>query len=217
MRVLGQAVTRIEPSQARRLSEIGKIYCGDEFSINAGTYELHIRRNIDTTIDIILKQYPESSGGAHELFWKKFSIAFDELAAEIATDDDPGAMVAISRLGELKSILTSGGRRGTWLSAIRNEINYQHAHGVWFPLDVAKKDKKYISTLSYRCSSSLRLDYDAVKNPLIAFSAGSLFLASLNIEASEQLISRADAERAPFGRAWKKFGELCKAPRNSRD
>lgn len=48
---------------------------------------------------------------------------------------------AIDLVSSLKSSLTkSGAAKGNWPSMIRNRINYQHSHGVWYPYKGAVHD-----------------------------------------------------------------------------
>lgn len=67
MRALGQSVVRLEPPQAKKLTEIGRFYCGNNFAVTAGTFDLRISQNADRTVDASLARMDET-GGAHSIF-----------------------------------------------------------------------------------------------------------------------------------------------------
>ena len=47
MRAVGQAIVRVEPRQAKRLTEIGQLFCGNPFSVSPGNYELRTEQASD--------------------------------------------------------------------------------------------------------------------------------------------------------------------------
>ena len=47
MRAVGQAIVRVEPRQAKRLTEIGQLFCGNSFSVSPGNYELRTEQASD--------------------------------------------------------------------------------------------------------------------------------------------------------------------------
>jgi hypothetical protein len=40
-----------------------------------------------------------------------------------------------------------GATAGTWLSQMRNRINYQHEFGVWFPFGASQSEVSYVGDL----------------------------------------------------------------------
>jgi len=206
MRALGQAIVRVEPRQAKRLTEIGQLFCGDSFSVSPGNYELRTEQAADRSFVVTLKKAAEG-GGAHEVFWKRFNAFLGELATDVAADKEPNANLVIAKIEELQSLLSSKGlNNGSWLSSMRNEINYQHQYGVWFPFDVNERDADHVAQIKFRDSSAIRLDYNARKQPIQAFCSGSAFLSALSFEVSEQLAVRSNNNRAAFIRKWQRLG-----------
>jgi len=101
------------------------------------------------------------------LFWHVF-CAFLASSSDIANRDDPDATIAIAFIEEIRTVLLSCGfNQGNWLSAMRNEITYQHLHGVWFPVNASKKDKEFIKIFSKKNLSLTRLDFDPKKTSLM--------------------------------------------------
>lgn len=207
LRAVGQSVVRLEPAQAKKLTEIGRMYCGNQFIVTAGTFDLRITQNADRSVDVSLKRLDET-GGAHSIFWRRFYSFLNEMISDIAKVNDPDAPSVIAKLQELQSLLTSKGSSatGTWLSAIRNQINYQHEYGVWFPFGASDPDVRYAARIGYPNVGNTRLDFDAKKEPLRAFCAGNLFIAGLSSDLSTRLASQATKRSAPFVRNWQRLG-----------
>jgi hypothetical protein len=188
------------------LTEIGQLFCGDSFSVSPGNYELRTEQASDRSFAVTLKKAAEG-GGAHEIFWKRFNAFLSELANDVAADREPEANLVIAKIEELQALLSSKGlSNGSWLSSMRNEINYQHQYGVWFPFDVDERDADHVAQIKFSDPSTIRLYYNARKQPIQAFCSGSTFLAALSFEVSEQLAARSNNSRAAFIRKWQRLG-----------
>jgi hypothetical protein len=134
LRAVGQSVIRLESPQTKKLTEIGRVYCGQHFSLSSGTFDLRISQNEDRSVDASLTRMDES-GGAHSIFWRRFYAFLGEIILDVSKLDNDESATTIVRLQDLRTLLTSRGAstNGTWLSTARNQINYQHQFGVWFP------------------------------------------------------------------------------------
>lgn len=206
LRALGQSVIRLEPPQSRKLTDIGKLYCGPSFSVSSGTFDLRIIQNSDRTIDVTLNRMDES-GGAHSVFWRRFKSFLTEMTTGISDANEPEANFVITRLQDLQSLLTARGASagGTWLSTARNLINYQHEFGVWFPFGAAEDDVKHASNIGYLDIATARLDFDTKKQPLRALCAGSLFIAALNSDLATRLVAQSTKHSAHFAQNWRRL------------
>ena len=205
LRALGRGVIRVEPPQAKRLTALGKIFCGDDFIFTTGTYEINLRQNIGGIHDLTLQKAPDG-GGAHEVFWRVFKRVLLEIAQDVIRDADPDSTLVVGRIGDIMSLCSSRGMNsGTWLSAVRNEINYQHKYGVWFPVSASKAEDKLVKKFSYSDTSALRLDSNADRDPIISFFAGSVFLASASHELCEQLQTISGKSSKRFSGIWRRL------------
>lgn len=77
-----------------------------------------------------------AQGGSHEVLWKYFTNAMLDFSNRILATHGASAnqQQAAAKIGELCASLKHNGKNaGTWLSHIRNIINYKHELGVWFP------------------------------------------------------------------------------------
>jgi hypothetical protein len=78
LRSVGQSVVRLESPQSKKLTDIGRLYCGDQFSVGAGTFDLRISQNPDRTVDVSLTRMDET-GGAHRFFGDAFMLSWVKL------------------------------------------------------------------------------------------------------------------------------------------
>lgn len=204
LRALGQGVIRLEPSQTNLLTAFGQIQ-DPSFFAKSGTYHYRLRQNSDRSIGIVLSRLAET-GGAHESFWRKFNAYLTEMSNEVALNNEPEASAIISRLAELQALLTRAGSfPGSWLSNVRNQINYQHLLGVWFPYSAAQRDVNYASEIGYQPVSTSRLDYDYRKETIKAFGSGSLFIAALSFELANSLVGAGTRRNTRFARNWQRL------------
>lgn len=76
------------------------------------------------------------NGGTHEGFWKVFNARLKELTDNVligSTLPDADAQRVWEQLTSVGDSLTGNGANTSWLSELRNSIQYRQEHGVWFP------------------------------------------------------------------------------------
>jgi hypothetical protein len=195
MRATGRAVLRLENSQALRISQIGSFYLPD-FKISTGTYKWALVQNPDLTIDGQMRRLPEG-GGAHDQFWKTFYEFLGSISDEVVRNKEPEATAATAEASDLRDILSSNGfSGGTWLSAVRNQLTYQHRYGAWFPFQRSDAETvEYMRRSEIKDSGSIRRDHNVSKHPLLAFAAGCQLITSLSCEIAEGLCQRSGNTR----------------------
>jgi hypothetical protein len=153
-----------------------------------------------------LKLYPvPSGGGSHDEFWRYFCRYLSLFGNELLAANSPLAQLAVARLSEIQQLIMAPGGKGVWVSFMRNEINYQHKFGVWFPFKLATgADFRRRSLLLQRHTGS-NLAIDVRKDPLLAFNAASIFLAALNFEFATLLKARAGSGAKRFSSEWNRL------------
>jgi hypothetical protein len=205
MRAAGQAIIRLESLQTGPLTTLVQIASGSPITITPGTFHLRLIQNPDLTIDVILDSMDET-GGAHAVFWRAFCQLFlSDVNATVAAAGLPDANEVISKLGDLQELLRGkGSSAGTWLSQIRNRINYQHEYGVWFPFGVSRTEIRQVNSLDLRSLPNARLDFDHNKQTIQAFWAGCLFIARLSYDLSEILATQTTSKYS-FVRNWRRL------------
>jgi hypothetical protein len=121
-------------------------------------------------------------GGVHIQFWVGFLKFLDAIEKEIATgpliSDDKRA--ARKELIELREVLTRTNRpNGSWLSEVRNAVNYRFEKGVWFPYvnsDVGGNDLRALLRNGVRGTAWLQHAGDKVSDCSRLVSASSVLL-----------------------------------------
>lgn len=75
-------------------------------------------------------------GGVHIQFWAGFQRFLDAVASELKSSPLPTTdkKVAKKEIQDLRDALTRSNRpNGSWLSEVRNAVNYRFEGGVWYP------------------------------------------------------------------------------------
>ena len=202
MRATGKGVIRLEPKNASNLADLSALFM-TKISVTAGTYLFEIIQLEDRTLNIAFKKLT-GSGGAHDQFWRQFYIFLTKLSEEVAAADETGAATVIAQISDLQSILSANGMTGgTWLSTVRNQINYQHQFSAWFPYTPSNQEAFTTKLMNPKISAAIRNDYSPGKNPLNAFNATCRLISEINREVALE-IGRRETKRR-FGRLLKRI------------
>lgn len=201
LRAIGRGIIYIEAAVAGTLSEIGQIFCGEDFQVRAGNFAMSIQQDVSGQLIVTLTRLP-SDRGAHQQFWRRFKLDLSAIVEEVSLLNEPEENLVVARTAELQALLDGQGLAGTWLSAMRNQVNYQQQHRVWFPFGAPQRDVTYVASIGYKSSETARLDYDPVGQPVQAFAAASLYLAAICYEVSDQLIRGSVARGGVLRSRW---------------
>lgn len=134
LRFLGLSLTQLEATTISTVQRIASLY-GTLNSINIenGYYLIDYSGN---PLDLNCKKIDvKGDGGSHVTLWKLFGDKMKELSMNFLANYDNSEVQAIClKLDELVDNLDYvGSNNHSWLSRIRNDINYKHSHGVWHP------------------------------------------------------------------------------------
>ncbi len=140
LRIFGQACSQLENDHVDRVLEIARAtqLDGGVTSIENGFYFSSISNN-----EIIFKKLKDS----HADTWSSFSGLLTWLIDNVSSTTGLGAHKtdAVTLVSNIKmAIHKSGASRGNWPSQVRNKVNYQHSHGVWYPYKGAIHDQKAV-------------------------------------------------------------------------
>jgi hypothetical protein len=88
------------------------------------------------------------SGGAHESFWEIFGSKIDALSEGVLKGQllRADAQSVFNQLEGSRKILRRKGSYN-WLSVVRNDLQYRHQFGVWFPTQLKPRDRDSLSRL----------------------------------------------------------------------
>ncbi len=210
MRGLGQGIVKLERQQTDLLNGIIQISIGSPVVLKPGMYrfELEINELGQPRLNL---QVHQAKSGVHDSFWCAFSACLDSLAEKIVSRNLPDAADFVGGISELRPYLApSAYGRGAWVSSIRNQVNYQHAYGVWFPRKKQEAIFKKLTAVKKSSSNAVRLDLALSPDPIPALIAASELLSNLNFEQADFLARRSTKART-FGQKWRQFNELCVA------
>lgn len=140
LRISGQSVTMISPQTASKLNIIGGQYFGISPGVTTGLHLVRVDPHNRSRVSI--RKIGGGGGGSHEEMWKLFLDLVMELEGQLilTQGQSQDALHAVQTLTDLrKQLCRRGKNNGSWLSSVRNDLNYRHDHGVWYPYKVTSK------------------------------------------------------------------------------
>lgn len=133
LRTFGISLTQFESSHIGQVQRIANIYGMDHGqTLKAGFYAC----SYDSATRKLKCIHEGKNGGSHEVMWKFFTNTMLSFSNDILSSNGltQNQQRAAAKLSELCNCLKhNGSNAGTWLSIIRNQTNYKHEHGIWFP------------------------------------------------------------------------------------
>jgi hypothetical protein len=147
IRMLGESCSFLERAHTSRISSLGAAMGKTpNFRIERGLY--HCKLNSGATAIKYVKA-GGTTGGAHESFWKIFESRIHDLAESVLIGDliPTEAQRVFVQFQSFEQALKIGARTYGALSALRNDLQYRHLFGVWFPVQLRKRDREKLSRL----------------------------------------------------------------------
>ncbi len=142
-------------------------------------------------------------GGAHEAFWEILDQFFSEVTEQTLTGNlgRSDALAVYGKLEALRSIYRKGAG-ASWLSAIRNEIQYRHARDVWQPATISRDARSNLSRLASQwVRDPMNIDVEVTPGgDLGAFTAACAFTAALCRVVLARVADRSSAGANSFAR-----------------
>lgn len=156
LRLWGRFPTYFRTSDLLKLRETCASYSiSPPFKLQTGQFLLKA--------DIAQSQLTISSdnggGGTHEAVWREFNKALTELLAQVkkapylTVDKD----MIICDIASIQSVSSKASSNTSWLSFMRNEIQYRQGEGVWYPYKNKDKTALLQSKIIEICEGSLDL------------------------------------------------------------
>lgn len=152
------------------------------------------------------KQTKGLVGGAHESFWAFFGDKLYRLSADIAAGplDRRDAQDVIVQIDGLRTLIRPQ-RSHTWLSVVRNEVQYRYQYGVWFPAEHKKAQRAALARLAAQWTRDpMKLNLSASAADLDSFVAASAFI----IAACRAMLIRISERSTARSRAFVNFGPM---------
>jgi hypothetical protein len=101
----------------------------------SGSYLVRVK----PSATVVMLERIDAGEGSHAGLWSAFFEFINDIANQrLASGGASAGLLEVSgKLIELRAALTNSGSnaRGTWLSHVRNRVNYHLAFGAWHPYD----------------------------------------------------------------------------------
>jgi hypothetical protein len=208
LKAVGQFVTRLENKTTDIIQKEALIYYPS--SVKPYASEYHVTYDIGSK-RLSFKQLDKSKGGGyHERFWYIFN-EFIDIGLESPLKSQTIYQDEILFVQSLKDNVNKNGAP-TWLSAMRNHINYHLPMDLWFPYDNKHKRNFYENIIrsSNKTKSSLSDYQDLNSNSeLIKFNCTCYGIVDLMIHIIEGYFSmssiKGNSKKATFDRLLKLY------------
>lgn len=147
LRMCGNACFQLEAKQKARIDKVA-----DSFGllapggIETGFYVAHFDA---ASAEITLRKSAADKKGSHGVLWETFSSELrrfsNSMIGTSALYNKPALFIS-----DLADSLCQKGLNGTWLSNVRNAVNYRHEFGAWFPYkNLAVERKELLAIVAH--------------------------------------------------------------------
>ena len=206
LRAFGSSCSYVD---GRRASALRRVAVAHSISqpINGGLYvtTLHGAGSV-----LRMKSINGALGGTHDRFWGVFLGRLKDLEVGVMSGPLPSAdaqsvFMALTRLRDLLSDGQGSGGNGSWLSSVRNAVQYRHSLDVWFPSSVSVRDRKSLANIAEGWGGNpMQINLETAPcGDLGKFLTGCTFLVAL----CRALLKRI-GERCSSGRSFVHFGPM---------
>lgn len=203
-RMLGVSYTRFEQKHCNAIWKIANLFAQSAGNppppkLSGGLYKCEI---LSTKKAVACSLLGDNGGGSHEIFWASFQSLMKSssdalLVSKIGVPENN--LAAAEAIDVLWTVMNIRGKQGAWLSVMRNEINYQHALGCWYPYSNPSEKSSYTVDRAKQWLADVPNIGLAVGGADIQrFQGAALFLVSLCREMAIDMASRAPAGGSSF-------------------
>jgi hypothetical protein len=193
LRLLGLSLSQLDAPVISKVKNVANLYGFlNGINVENGYYLLNFS-NPDLALRC-KKINVNQDGGSHVALWKIFGNKMRELSLDmLANNTDVGIQDICRKLDELVANLDYvGAPNHSWLSKMRNELNYKHYYGVWHPYTLPKDQLEKIK----REHNLWRNDVLQIElrnytgKELLRFSSTCLFIIGLANKLCEDMSKR---------------------------
>lgn len=201
LRLLGRSCSYLETRHVQRIRQLADALGNTPpFVIGAGLYSCQFDAG-QTGFTMIHAR--GRVGGAHETFWEIFDgflgeITEEVLLARIAPSDARNVFLKLESLRKI----TKRGAGASWLSSVRNEIQYNHIRGVWWPQSVNRTTRGILSRAAEQWSRDpMEIDVESPPGAEMgSFVMACAFLTALCREVLKRVADRSSEGANSFAR-----------------
>ncbi|WP_434132782.1 hypothetical protein [Enterobacter cloacae] len=191
LRIFGYAVIQLEKGQSDKLGNALKYHAiPPKSSIGDGLHLVILHKDL-TSFSI-----QKLNNGSHEDTWLVLSELLTKISTDFLIDKNPVSIQKkqdlFGKIDTLVKIMKSHPchHRANWLSRLRNEINYQHKHGTWYPHEKSKNFRDNVfNNLNSWCKEP-RIQLNEKAHQLDKYTQACTFLVSLTRELIYDILDR---------------------------
>lgn len=180
LRIFGSAAIQIESSQKTKLISSFQYSAQQPLPHEQIKSGLHIfNLSNSQTNHFSIRILPN---GTHEDTWRAFSNLLTELDQKLLTNSSIPTIVrneASRQISDLKTILSTDGHSENWLSFVRNEVNYKHSFGTWFPHKTSNTYRDEILLYTKEWYKFQNLSLTKKQSSMSRFIQGAIFIVNL--------------------------------------
>lgn len=198
MRMYGISCSQLEQVHVDKIYEsastVGKT--GNITRLDKGFYAIRVDSDFS---NVTFRKYKDS----HKDTWGEFLSLIEKLISDSpnVTAISKYKIEAVDILLAVKRGITRSrcAEKGNWLSVMRNSVNYQHSHGVWFPYERKPVAPVYIESIAKGWTNPVAsLDLSLNGNDIESFFDVILLINSLFRELLVSCSEKADRKNPAF-------------------
>lgn len=212
LRMCGRCITQIDGSTSHSIMRSLRT-TGDPPAWQIGTSQYFVKYDEVQQL-LLFEDKHTAKGGSHQFVWKKFGELLEELinfSREKGVAYQP-EMLLFERIADTLTMRQTN-QEYSWLSTVRNNVNYSFAHSVWFPFDGLKNNQsnQLISMLKCKDSQDDFINHANHSSELAKFCEASSFLVSFANSAANTIAFRSNT-RTFMSRSFIKLQKLVNMP-----
>lgn len=180
LRIFGHSNTLLNPPEITLINKMMGLYFSPTTNVVGGYYSITLNEDLKQV------QFKRAiNTRPHHQLWKDFCSLFDQFIFSLSTTGSIRHQRPMLQLQSLVNNLRYKNKDGTWLSQVREDINYRHDHDAWFSYNTIKD--AYIANINRIIGdiklNSLDIDLDgSPKNEVLRFFLTTNYIVSLCCE-----------------------------------
>ena len=212
LRMCGRCVTQIDGATSHTIMRSLRS-TGTPPTWQIGTSQYFVKYDEIQQL-LLFEDKHAAKGGSHQFVWKKFGELLEELisSSEIRGIAYQPEMLLFGRIADTLTMQQTL-QEYSWLSTVRNNVNYSFAHSVWFPFDGfnSNQSSRLISMLKCKSSQDDFMNRPNHLSELEKFCEASSFLVSFANSAANAIALRSSS-RTFMSRSFIKLQKLVNMP-----
>jgi len=207
IRLTGESCSYFQNVHVVRIRELGRL-AGKNPGVKMSASAYHCVFDSSSTV-VRSKSLRDGTGGSHGVFWNVLGLKLKKISEDVLGGSLAQAekILVFQKIDDfLRIIQSNSSPLYSYLSLVRNKIQYRHTEGVWLPNVVRKSDREQLSRIMdqwKRDPMDIDLDITHIKK-LDGFVAACVFLVAM----CREILVRLSVRSAVPGRSFARLGSL---------